>query len=166
MRTFEQLESEDTPNIYSMLEEDEREVRLALLPCFIDSSGPVVLPRLTTKLKKVDIDVPVVIKRLEEKGLIVMQGGAISGLYPYSAIPTKHKVQLHDGSSVYAMCAIDSLGVAYELDQDVKISSSCAFCDEVLEVEVVGGEVSHCSPMSSRAIHVSLSEYKNWAASC
>jgi len=82
MRTFEQLESEDTPNIYSMLEEDEREVHLALLPYFIDCKRPVALPRFGTKLKKIDIDVPAVIKRLEEKGLIVMQGGAISGLYP------------------------------------------------------------------------------------
>lgn len=166
MRTFDQLESGDTPKIHSMLEEDEREVRLALLSCFIDSSGPVACTGLAAKLQKADIDVPVTIKRLEKKGLIVIQSGAISGLYPYSAIPTKHKVQLHDGRSIFAMCAIDALGVAYELEQNIKVSSSCALCNEAIEIEIFGEEVSHCSPLSSRAIHVSLSEYKNWAASC
>lgn len=40
------------------------------------------------------------------------QAGRISAAYPFSAVPTPHRVQIEGGASAYAMCAIDALGMA------------------------------------------------------
>jgi hypothetical protein len=38
--------------------------------------------------------------------------GQIAVAYPFSATPTRHRVRIGGHVDVYAMCAIDSLGVA------------------------------------------------------
>ncbi|HEX6527881.1 MAG TPA: alkylmercury lyase family protein [Streptosporangiaceae bacterium] len=38
--------------------------------------------------------------------------GRITAAYPFSAVPTQHRVQLSGGASVFAMCAIDALGMS------------------------------------------------------
>jgi ketosteroid isomerase-like protein len=38
--------------------------------------------------------------------------GRITAAYPFSALPTAHRVQIAGGASAYAMCAIDALGIA------------------------------------------------------
>ncbi|GGS88906.1 hypothetical protein GCM10010222_32970 [Streptomyces tanashiensis] len=45
----------------------------------------------------------------------------------FSARETRHKVRLGGGVEVWSMCAIDALGVAAMLDQDVQVTS----CDPV-----------------------------------
>lgn len=49
--------------------------------------------------------------------------GAISAAYPFSATPTPHLVTISGGPQVYAMCAIDALGIAAMLAKIVTISS-------------------------------------------
>ena len=51
-------------------------------------------------------------------------GGAISAAYPFSPAPTPHLVTISGGPQVYAMCAIDALGIAAMLGKTVTISSS------------------------------------------
>jgi hypothetical protein len=50
--------------------------------------------------------------------------GQISVAYPFSANPTRHHVRLASGMAVWAMCAIDALGMAAMLDTDAVITSS------------------------------------------
>jgi hypothetical protein len=50
--------------------------------------------------------------------------GAISAAYPFSPAPTPHLVTISGGPQVYAMCAIDALGIAAMLGKTVTISSS------------------------------------------
>lgn len=50
--------------------------------------------------------------------------GAISAAYPFSPAPTRHLVTISGGPQVYAMCAIDALGIAAMLGKTVTISSS------------------------------------------
>jgi len=50
--------------------------------------------------------------------------GRPSVAYPFSARPTRHRVRIDNGVDVYAMCAIDALGVAPMLDRDTRIESS------------------------------------------
>jgi len=74
---------------------------------------------------------------------------SISGLYPISAEPTRHRVQLKDGRFLYAMCAIASLGVAFELEQDLVISSSCPQCSAEIYMDIVDGEISSLCPTTA-----------------
>ncbi|HVE96410.1 MAG TPA: organomercurial lyase [Pseudonocardiaceae bacterium] len=50
--------------------------------------------------------------------------GHIAVAYPFSTTPTRHVVRIANRIDVYAMCAIDALGVAAMLAADVVISST------------------------------------------
>jgi hypothetical protein len=49
--------------------------------------------------------------------------GAIAVAYPFSATPTRHRVRIGDRTEVYAMCAIDALGISAMLGEDTRIDS-------------------------------------------
>lgn len=56
--------------------------------------------------------------------LRVDKAGRIRAAYPFSAVPTAHIVQIAGGPQVYAMCAIDALGIAAMLHTEARIRSA------------------------------------------
>lgn len=52
------------------------------------------------------------------------RAGAISAAYPFSTAPTRHRVQIEGGPAVFAMCAVDALGIAAMLGTPVTITSA------------------------------------------
>ena len=48
----------------------------------------------------------------------------ITYVYPFSATPTPHRVAVGGHRPVYAMCAVDALGVPFMLEQDASITSA------------------------------------------
>jgi hypothetical protein len=52
------------------------------------------------------------------------QDGQIRAAYPFSGMPTPHLVDIDGGPRVYAMCAIDALGMAAMLGTGVTITSA------------------------------------------
>ena len=49
--------------------------------------------------------------------------GRIAVAYPFSAYPTRHRVRIDDRVDVYAMCAIDALGMSAMLGANTRIDS-------------------------------------------
>ncbi len=151
----------DAPNIHSKMDNREKTLRAVLLTKIIDVNRPIFLDEIEDKDKKS------IINSLSQKGLVVFrEDGAITGVYPVSSLPTQHKVQFKDGRIFYAMCAIDSLGTAYEFDQDLSISSSCRKCDTPISVEINSGRISQLTPSTTYILHVNIEKYKNWASTC
>lgn len=72
--------------------------------------------------------------------------GAITHAYPFSNEPTSHRVRLAGGPEVFAMCAIDALGMPFMLRRDADIISLCAGCGTEVRVEVRGGHVTAYAP--------------------
>jgi hypothetical protein len=70
--------------------------------------------------------------------LYVDQRGRISAAYPFSAAATPHAVQITGGARVYAMCAIDALGMAAMLRTSVLIRSADPSTGEPITVAVDG----------------------------
>ena len=64
--------------------------------------------------------------------------GEILAAYPFSVKPTSHRLCLSNGQEVYAMCAMDALGVSAMLGQPVGIYSRCAHCDAPISLDVRG----------------------------
>lgn len=167
MKIFDQLDKKDAPNIHKMLSPQERKLRSILLNKILHLNGPVLLADIMSQAGDADIDASLTLESLKEKGLVALEDdGSVTGLYPFSAIPTRHKVQLKDGRSVFAMCAIDSLGVAYELEEDAVVSSSCSQCNTGITIEINNGSISLFKPATSQALHVALGDYKDWANTC
>ncbi|MBI1280123.1 MAG: hypothetical protein GC179_18485 [Anaerolineaceae bacterium] len=66
--------------------------------------------------------------------------GDILAAYPFSARPTPHRVVLEGKHSVYAMCAVDALGIPFMLDTDATVHSQCTHCGDAVSVMMVNGE--------------------------
>ncbi|MFE5480934.1 organomercurial lyase [Streptomyces sp. NPDC056527] len=62
-----------------------------------------------------------------EDFLALDPAGRVRAAYPFSSEETSHRVRLGDGVEVWSMCAIDALGIAAMLGQDVLVTS----CDPV-----------------------------------
>lgn len=67
------------------------------------------------------------------------EAGGIRAAYPFSAAPTAHIVQIAGGLQVYAMCAIDALGIASMLHTEVRIRSADPGMGTAVTVTVPSG---------------------------
>jgi len=72
----------------------------------------------------------------------------ILAAYPFSARPTPHRLHLSNGQEIYAMCAMDALGVSALLDQPVMIHSYCAHCGAPILLEAQGERLATIQPPS------------------
>ncbi|MEU0632802.1 alkylmercury lyase family protein [Streptomyces sp. NPDC005989] len=52
------------------------------------------------------------------------EAGQIRAAYPFSAVPTRHRVRIGSGVEVWSMCAVDALGIPAMLNTDAVISST------------------------------------------
>lgn len=104
------------------------------------------------------------LERLVAKDVLVLdeRSGEILGAYPFSARPTRHRVSF-DAQTVYAMCAVDALGVAAMLGREVRIESRCPLCGGAIDVKADAEAVAHLEPASAV---VWLGEPKARAACC
>lgn len=123
----------------AQLNETEDGVRKAILQTFVKSGAPptthdivVLFPRLSHQ------EVTHVCRRLAENDLIVWEedNQRIQSAYPFSGPPTPHIVHLEGGSTVFALCAVDALGIPGMLGTGANILSRCAHCLTPVEVTV------------------------------
>ena len=105
---------------------DENQIRQAVLHSYL-SAGRA--PSLSELSEATDLDAQNVrrlLQRLRKRDLVVLSddGERITGAYPFTDNKTEHRVTVGD-QTVYAMCAIDALGIGYMHGSDVTIDSSC-----------------------------------------
>jgi len=70
----------------------------------------------------------------------------IVSAYPFSGVPTAHQVRLGGHATLYAMCAIDALGIPCMLAQEARIRSACFFCHTPVTVAIDGGLLHRADP--------------------
>ncbi|MGW5201238.1 organomercurial lyase [Streptomyces spiralis] len=74
--------------------------------------------------------------------LVLDDHGGIRAAYPFSAVPTTHRVRLAGGVEVWAMCAIDALGIPDMLGTDAVITSADPVTGEAITVTSAGGRMT------------------------
>lgn len=67
------------------------------------------------------------------------ESGSIRAAYPFSAVPTPHVVQIDGGPRVFAMCAVDALGIAAMLGADTVITSADPASGQPITITVPAG---------------------------
>jgi hypothetical protein len=88
-------------------------------------------------------DVGVLLEELHTRDVVRLDGnGRIRAAYPFSAVPTAHIVAIAGGPTVFAMCAVDALGIADMLGTDLSITSADPRSSQPISVEVRDGRVS------------------------
>jgi alkylmercury lyase len=63
-------------------------------------------------------------RELEAADAIRIVNGIVAVAYPFSGVPTRHLAELDGLPAVYAMCAIDALGLPYMTGRDGRITSA------------------------------------------
>jgi DNA-binding transcriptional MerR regulator len=121
----------------------------AILRHFIEAGQAPTVAALTIILARSPVEIEPMLAELATKCLYRDPAtGEILAAYPFSARPTRHRLHLLNGQEVYAMCAIDALGVSAMLDQPVIIYSSCAHCGRPVSLEVQGERLGAVYPSS------------------
>ena len=78
-----------------------------------------------------------ILERLHDADVIRLNPAGVIGVaYPFSAAPTRHRVRLASGVAVWAMCAIDALGIPAMLDTDATITSTDPMTGQSVTVTV------------------------------
>ena len=81
--------------------------------------------QLDSEAASLHLDVEHTLRALAAEDLIQLDAaGEIQVAYPFSRQPTRHRVTYRSGTSVYAMCAIDALGIAAMLGTGLDIDST------------------------------------------
>jgi hypothetical protein len=138
------------------LNRDEAVVHRAILRGFADTGTPPTsadLDRVTAPYGRPTTEV---LRVLHEIDAIRLSGdGQIAVAYPFSTAPTRHRVRLDDRIDVYAMCAIDALGMSPMLGADTRIRSTDLTDGAPITVTTIDGRTSWTP---SRAVAVIGSE--------
>ena len=87
---------------------------------------------------------------LARDDLVHLDGaGEIAVAYPFSGRPTVHRVRFRDGQEVYAMCAIDALGIAPMFEQAIAVISRDPFSGDEIGVDVFPSGDAYWQPEST-----------------
>lgn len=74
----------------------------------------------------------------------------IEAAYPFSGLETAHIIKFKENSykDLYAMCAIDALGIPFMLNSDIFIKSKCFHCEDEIDIEIENNEIVGLNPES------------------
>lgn len=122
-------------------------VHQAILHHFIETGQAPTVADLAVGLTCSPVEVEAMLTELAVKCLFRdLASGEILAAYPFSAWPTPHRLRLLNGQEVFAMCAMDALGVSAMLDQPMMVHSHCAHCGTPISLEVQGERLATIQP--------------------
>lgn len=121
----------------------EREVHQAILRAFAATGRAPALSELEAGTGAAGRPISEVLSALHEVDAIRLDtDGDIAVAYPFSNRPTRHRVRIADRVDVYAMCAIDALGISAMLGHDTRIESFDVTSGERITVSMTSEEAT------------------------
>jgi len=115
----------------------ETPVLRAVLRLFADCGGPVSVAAVAAQFADAERKaIGTMLATLNADDLLVLRGDTIELAYPFSTAPTPFVVRRADGRERYTCCAIDALGIAPMLNEDVEIRTRCHHCQAPLRFPV------------------------------
>jgi hypothetical protein len=119
-------------------------VRTAILRAALRAQ-PVTPESLAAATGLSEKDITAALATLHETGAIYLRDEAVIAAYPFSLVPTPHRVTIA-GVTVYANCAVDALAVPPMVDEPVPVSSLCGYCGDHVTVTMQGDRVLESQP--------------------
>ncbi|SRR6266436_2676245 len=151
-----------------VLEPTQDRVWRTVLELFARSGRPPHLHEIAKETRLSVENIRVLVSELQAHDLLGSHKSAdvILYAYPFSAGQTEHRVRLRD-RKLYAVCAIDALGIAGMFRTDVDIESSCRACGSRIEISTAqsGKSLSHARPIDA-VVWYDLAYSGRAAASC
>jgi hypothetical protein len=116
-----------------------RDLHRAVLRRFLDSGTAPALDWVRQAATELGLG-DSALAELEAADLVHFDGGVVAVAYPFSGTPTRQQVQLDGFPAVYAMCAIDALGIPAMAGQDGRIAAVDPRDGAPVVVSVRGGQ--------------------------
>jgi Alkylmercury lyase len=124
-QTGNRLVALDKCECASRLSRSSRLVHQAILRAFARTGQAPSRADVNEVASAAEVEPAAALAELDRTDLIVLDPhGELLAAYPFSAAPTPHSLTLGSGVGVYAMCAIDALGVSAMLGQPVTVTSA------------------------------------------
>jgi hypothetical protein len=114
-----------------------RAVHQAVLRSFVHTGAAPGMPSLAKHAAPFEVS-QVLAELADGDFLRLDNAGQITVAYPFSAAPTRHRVQISGEATVFAMCAIDALGISAMTGVLVVIESADPSTGEPVTVHVDG----------------------------
>jgi alkylmercury lyase len=100
-----------------------RDLHRAVLRRFLETGAPPTARWLRQVAADAGLGASAV-DQLAAADAVHVANGLVAVAYPFSGTPTPHRVELDDLPAVYAMCAIDALGLPLMAGRDGQITSA------------------------------------------
>lgn len=115
------------------LDADEDRVWRTILKLYADRGHPPQLRDIAAETGIAADRLPTMLHKLQSHDLIGFHpsSGHIQIAYPFTEAATGHRVELKE-HTLWALCAIDALGVAGMFGADITVSSPCPQCGKVV----------------------------------
>jgi hypothetical protein len=114
-----------------------RQLHQWVLTIFADTGTAPRRTQLEQAARDRGIDSARALKELSASDVLAFDDhGEIRAAYPFSPNPTSHVTTWEGGPNVYAMCAVDALGISAMLDCPVTITTTEPRTDTTITVEV------------------------------
>ena len=129
----------DRPRRAAALPAEIRAVHRQVLHHFASTGTPPTPADLAEVAARAGLDPAAALRRLAEDDLVAVDpAGGLVAAYPFSPTPTAHLVEVR-GVRVYAMCALDALGIPAMLRRDATITSTDPHTGQPVRVSVTDG---------------------------
>jgi len=120
----------------SSLSDSERALYFWILRRFAERGRPT-REELSKEAEQLDLELEPALATFRREDLVHLGGdGEIAVAYPFSGVPTAHRVRFPNGQEAFAMCAIDALGIAPMLDQPTEITSHDPLSNEPFHADL------------------------------
>lgn len=131
----------DRPRRAEQLPDGLRQVHRAILRHFAATGTAPNAGDIRAAVNAADLDTARALRELARQDLVAVDGaGRMVAAYPFSPTPTPHVVSLGD-IEVFAMCAIDALGMPFMLGTDAVITSADPHTGQPVRVTITKGVV-------------------------
>ena len=116
-----------------------RDLHRAVLRRFLDTGTAPALEWLRQTARELGLG-DFAVAELEAADLVHLDGGVVAVAYPFSGAPTRQQVELEGFPAVYAMCAIDALGIPVMAGRDGRIAATDPHDSAPVVVSVRAGQ--------------------------
>ena len=130
-----------------MLTSEELEVLKYIFDTILKTEKPPTIREMQLALEKSDDYIIHALDELEKKDILLRKGGTqeIVSIYPLSLTPTEHQIILENGKRLFAMCAVDALGMPVMFHRRAKIVSQCKKCKKEITIEIKNERITWVS---------------------
>jgi hypothetical protein len=131
------------------LKPEERDVLNSIFRFILKYGTHPTIEQLQSSLKRSsDEEIIHVLDELEKKGdFLLRKKGTqeIVSIYPLSLKPTEHQILVEDGTRLFALCAVDALGMPIMFNKNVRVISRCEECKSEMILEIRNEHITFMS---------------------